>query len=112
MCPLVNEVNVRKNKYETVVTVTGQHREMLDQILRVFDIAPHHDLAIMKPGQTLFDVTFDVLLKFKSVLEGERPRCCVCPRRHHDQLRRRTRLLLLADPRGTRRGRPSCARHL
>ena len=73
MCPLVNELNVRKNEYETVVTVTGQHREMLDQILRVFDIAPHHDLAIMKPGQTLFDVTFDVLLKFMSLLEGERP---------------------------------------
>lgn len=73
MCPLVNELKVRNNEYETVVTVTGQHREMLDQILRVFAIAPCHDLAIMKPGQTLFEVSFDVLLKFKSVLEGERP---------------------------------------
>lgn len=73
MCPLVNELKVRNNEYETVVTVTGQHREMLDQILRVFAIAPCHDLAIMKPGQTLFEVTFDVLLKFESVLEGERP---------------------------------------
>lgn len=44
MCPLVNELKVRNNEYETVVTVTGQHREMLDQILRVFAIAPCHDL--------------------------------------------------------------------
>lgn len=73
MRPLVNDLKARKNEYMTVVTVTGQHREMLDQILCVFDIAPYHDLAIMKPGQTLFDVTFDVMLKFKSVLEGERP---------------------------------------
>lgn len=73
MRPLVNDLKVRKNECMTVVTVTGQHREMLDQKLCVFDIAPYHDLAIMKPGQTLFDVTFDVMLKFKSVLEGERP---------------------------------------
>lgn len=73
MCPLVNELKTRTDEFETVVTVTGQHREMLDQVLRVFGVTPDHDLAIMKPGQTLFDVTCDVLLKLRAVLEGERP---------------------------------------
>lgn len=73
MCPLVNELKARSNEFDTVVTVTGQHREMLDQVLRVFGVVPDHDLAIMKPGQTLFDVTCDVLLKIKAVLESERP---------------------------------------
>ena len=73
MCPLVNELKGRPDEFETVVCVTGQHREMLDQVLRVFDVVPNHDLAIMKPGQTLFDVTCDVLLKIKAVLEEEKP---------------------------------------
>ena len=73
MCPLVNELKARPAEFQTVVTVTGQHREMLDQVLRVFDVEPDHDLAIMKPGQTLFDVTCDVLLKLKAVLEKEKP---------------------------------------
>ena len=75
MCPLVNELESRPDEFETVVCVTGQHREMLDQVLRAFDVAPNHDLAIMKPGQTLYDVTCDVLLGIKSVLEAERPDC-------------------------------------
>ena len=73
MCPLVNELKSRPAEFETVVTVTGQHREMLDQVLRVFDVIPDYDLAIMKPGQTLFDVTCDVLMKIKAVLEEEKP---------------------------------------
>ena len=73
MCPLVNELKSRPDEFQTVVTVTGQHREMLDQVLRVFGVTPDHDLAIMKPGQTLFDVTCDVLLKLKAVLEEEGP---------------------------------------
>lgn len=75
MCPLVNEFKSRTEDYEVVVCVTGQHREMLEQVLRVFDVVPDYDLAIMKPGQTLFDVTCDVLIKLKSVLEQERPDC-------------------------------------
>lgn len=75
MCPLVNELKSRTEDYEVVVCVTGQHREMLEQVLRVFDVVPDYDLAIMKPGQTLFDVTCDVLIKLKSVLEQERPDC-------------------------------------
>lgn len=73
MCPLVNEIKSRPGEFETTVCVTGQHREMLEQVLRVFDVVPDHDLAIMKPGQTLFDVTCDVLLRLKAVLEAERP---------------------------------------
>ena len=73
MCPLVNELKARSEEFETVACVTGQHREMLDQVLHVFGVVPDHDLAIMKPGQTLFDITCDVLLKFKGVLEEENP---------------------------------------
>lgn len=73
MCPLVNELKSRPDEFTTVVAVTGQHREMLDQVLKVFGVVPDYDLAIMKPGQTLFDVTCDVLLKLRGVLEFERP---------------------------------------
>lgn len=73
MCPLVNELKARPNEFQAVVVVTGQHREMLDQVLRVFDITPDHDLAIMKPGQTLFDVTCEVLLGIRKVIECEEP---------------------------------------
>lgn len=73
MCPLVNELRSRPGEFETTVCVTGQHREMLEQVLKVFGVKPDHDLAIMRPGQTLFDVTCDVLLKLKAVLEDERP---------------------------------------
>lgn len=73
MCPLVNELKARADEFDAVVAVTGQHREMLDQVLRVFEVAPEYDLAIMKPGQTLFDVTCEVLLRLKDVLEQERP---------------------------------------
>lgn len=73
MCPLVNELKSRPDEFEAVVCVTGQHREMLDQVLSVFGVVPDHDLAIMRPGQTLFDITSDVLLKIRAVLEEERP---------------------------------------
>ena len=77
MCPLVNELKSRSDQFDTVVCVTGQHREMLDQVLRVFEVAPDYDLAIMRSGQTLFDVTCNVLLKIKDVLERERPDCVI-----------------------------------
>lgn len=73
MSPLVNELKSRPDEFTTVVAVTGQHREMLDQVLKVFGVEPDYDLAIMKPDQTLFDVTCDVLLKLRGVLESERP---------------------------------------
>ena len=61
MCPLVKELKTRKN-IETLVCVTGQHRQMLDQVLQAFDIKPHYDLDIMKAGQTLSSITADVLM--------------------------------------------------
>ena len=72
MCPLVNELK-RRSKLETIVCVTGQHRQMLDQVLEIFDVKPDYDLAIMKERQTLFDVTISILEKIKSVLEIEQP---------------------------------------
>ena len=72
MCPLVNELKAREG-VEARVCVTGQHREMLDQVLEVFDVVPDHDLAIMKPGQDLFSITTDVLEGMRGVLEAERP---------------------------------------
>lgn len=72
MCPLVNELKTRKN-IETVVCVTGQHREMLDQVLKAFNVKPDYDLSIMKDRQTLFDVTTNILKSIKSVLENVKP---------------------------------------
>lgn len=73
MCPLVAELKSRPEYFDTVVTVTGQHREMLDQVLHVFNVTPDHDLAIMKPGQTLFDVTCEVLMRLRTILVEEKP---------------------------------------
>ena len=72
MCPLVNELKTRK-QLETVVCVTGQHRQMLDQVLEAFQVEPDYDLSIMKDRQTLFDVTTNFLNKIKEVLEKEKP---------------------------------------
>lgn len=72
MCPLVNELKTRKN-IQTIVTVTGQHRQMLDQVLKTFEVIPDYDLSIMKDKQTLFDITVNILTKIKTVLENEKP---------------------------------------
>ena len=72
MCPLVNELKTRKN-IETVVCVTGQHRQMLDQVLEAFQVVPDYDLSIMKDKQTLFDITTNILNRIKEVLEQVRP---------------------------------------
>ncbi len=72
MCPLVKELQKRK-ECRTVVCVTGQHKEMLDQVLHVFSVSPDYNLSVMKAGQTLFEITVGVLNKIKEVLEAERP---------------------------------------
>ena len=72
MCPLVNELKTRK-EIETVVCVTGQHRQMLDQVLKAFAVEPDYDLSIMKDKQTLFDVTVNILQRIKEVLEEVKP---------------------------------------
>ena len=72
MCPLVNELKSRK-EFNVVVCVTGQHKEMLEQVLKAFDVVPDYDLAIMKNKQTLFDITISVLEKIQNVLDKEQP---------------------------------------
>lgn len=72
MCPLVNELKKREG-IKTIVCVTGQHRQMLDQVMEAFGIVPDYDLCIMQPKQTLFDITTNVLESIKSVLEAEKP---------------------------------------
>lgn len=72
MCPLVNELKKRKG-LQTIVCVTGQHREMLYQVLETFDVKPDYDLSIMKDKQTLLDITMGILNGIKGVLEKENP---------------------------------------
>lgn len=72
MCPLVKELYTRQD-INTIVCVTGQHRQMLNQVLAAFEVQPDYDLSIMKEKQTLFDVTGSILEKIKAVLERERP---------------------------------------
>ena len=73
MAPLVKEFQKYPEKFETVVCVTGQHREMLDQVLRIFDIQPDYDLNIMKQGQDLYDATARVLTGMRDVLKETQP---------------------------------------
>lgn len=72
MCPVVNELK-RREEIETIVCVTGQHRQMLDQVLKTFNVVPDYDLSIMKERQTLFDVTTNILNSIKNVLESVKP---------------------------------------
>lgn len=72
MCPLVN-VLLSKREFDTKVCVTGQHKEMLEQVLNTFNVTPDYDLSIMKKNQTLFDITITILEKIKEVLEIEKP---------------------------------------
>ena len=72
MCPLIRELRTRKG-IRTLCCVTGQHRQMLDQVLGAFDVTPDYDLAIMKDGQTLFDITTRVMERLKDVLAEAKP---------------------------------------
>ncbi len=72
MCPLANELKSRKN-IKTVICVTGQHRQMLDQVLEVFHVVPDYDLSIMKADQTLFDITTNILNNIGTVLDKVKP---------------------------------------
>ncbi|MBQ8944152.1 MAG: UDP-N-acetylglucosamine 2-epimerase (non-hydrolyzing) [Clostridia bacterium] len=76
MCPLVNELKTREN-INTKVCVTGQHKQMLNQVLEVFNVKPDYDLSIMTEKQTLFDITINILNKIKPVLEKEKPDVCL-----------------------------------
>ena len=69
MCPLVKEFQKRTSEFKTVVCVTGQHREMLDQVLQIFDVTPDYDLNIMKQGQDLTDITTRALSGLRDVFK-------------------------------------------
>ena len=73
MCPLVKEFQKHPDVFDTIVCVTGQHREMLDQVLRIFEVQPDYDLNIMKQGQDLYDVTARVLVGMRDVLKETHP---------------------------------------
>lgn len=73
MCPLVKEFQKNSSDFETIVCVTGQHREMLDQVLDIFDVKPDYDLNIMKQGQDLYDVTAKVLTGMRKIFNRCRP---------------------------------------
>lgn len=73
IAPLVKELQRRRDRFETIVCVTGQHREMLDQVLQLFAIVPDYDLNIMKQGQDLYDITARILLQLRDVLKKEQP---------------------------------------
>lgn len=73
MCPLVNVLRSQTDHFDVSVCVTGQHRQMLDSVLSAFGITPDYDLSIMKPGQTLFDITSEVLVGMKDVIEKCQP---------------------------------------
>ena len=73
MCPLVKEFQKHPDEFETIVCVTGQHREMLDQVLTIFDVKPDYDLNIMKQGQDLYDVTARVLTGMRDVFKECKP---------------------------------------
>jgi len=73
MAPLVKEFQKNKDKFDTKVCVTAQHREMLDQVLEFFEIKPDFDLNLMKPGQNLFTLTADVIVSMKGILENFKP---------------------------------------
>lgn len=72
MCPLVKELK-RRSEFNTVVCVTGQHRQMLDQVLNAFEVVPDYDLSVMKDKQTLFDVTVNILEKMRAILDEVKP---------------------------------------
>ena len=73
MCPLVKEFQKYPEQFDTKVCVTGQHRELLDQVLRVFEVKPDYDLNIMKQGQDLYDITSNVLIGMREVLHLTKP---------------------------------------
>ena len=73
MCPLVKEFQKDAVHFQTIVCVTGQHREMLDQVLRIFNVVPDYDLNIMKRGQDLYDLTARVVVGMRDALREAMP---------------------------------------
>ena len=108
MAPLVKELAKHTDRFRSVVCVTGQHRQMLDQVLRIFDIQPDYDLDIMQQGQDLYDVTSRVLLGMRDVLRRARPDIVLV----HGDTTTSTAAALAAYTSGTCRGGTAHPRHL
>lgn len=111
MCPLVNELKKRKG-IETIVCVTGQHRQMLDQVLEAFSVVPDYDLSIMKDKQTLFDVTVNILERIKTVLEEVKPDVVLVHGDTSHYLCNGTGLLLFTNSRRSCGGRSAYLQYL
>lgn len=109
MAPLVKSLQVDTVHFQTVVCVTGQHREMLDQVLHIFNIRPDYDLNVMQQGQDLYDVTSRIMLKMREVLQTEHPDLMLV---HDDLYNGRIGCLLPTNTRGTHRGRTAHTQHL
>ena len=109
MAPLVKALEAAPDM-EPIVTVTAQHRDMLDQVLRLFDITPDYDLNIMSQGQTLYDVTNRALMGLKSVLEEAKPDVVLFMVIRHN-LCRCVGILLPRNPSRSCGGRPSYRRY-
>src|SRR6266511_1837628 len=73
MAPVLRELAKHPDSFRSIICVMGQHRQMLDQVLNLFDIDPHYDLGIMRPQQDLFDITCNVMQGLKPIMEKERP---------------------------------------
>lgn len=87
MAPLVLELNKRSEEFESIVTVTAQHREMLDQVLQIFNITPDYDLNIMKKQQTLAQITTRALEGLDDVMKKNETRYCASSWRYNDNFR-------------------------
>ena len=109
MAPLVKEFQRYSDDYKTVVCVTGQHREMLDQVLQIFEIKPDYDLNIMKQGQDLYDVTARVLV---GCIEGRFTRCGVGSWRYDHLYGGGIGGVLSTNTGGTCRGRAAHAQYI
>jgi len=111
MGPLYHSLKRQSDEFETLVCVTAQHRQMLDQVLRVFGIKPDLDLDLMRQGQDLFDVTASVLLGMRKVLREHRPDVLLVHGDTTTTLAAIDGRLLRGRPDGTCGGRPAHTRH-
>ena len=107
MCPLVKEFQKHNDEFETIVCVTGQHREMLDQVLNIFEVKPDYDLNIMKQGQDLYDVTARVLTGMRDVFKECKPDVVFGSWRYNNINSGSTCSILSADSCWSCRGRTS-----